>query len=161
MSKLRVLMSLMILCWLAAGCASQPSYQKIQAELPALSGDAGRIYIYTPIRDTFLDFVPEVLVNGKSVGMSRSGTFLVLDRPPGEYTIEAAQEASFAAFGNQKASVPARISLKKGETAYVRLHMLSNELFAQVKSIPEDAAAGQLELRTLSYQGGNAMPAGG
>ncbi len=159
MPKFRVLMSLLILL-LAAGCASQPSYQKIQAELPALSADEGRIYIYTPIRDFFMNFVPEVLVSGESVGLSRSGTFLVVDRPPGADTIDAAEAASFSAFGNQKASEAARISLKAGETVYVRLHVVNGEFFVQVKSIPEDAAAGQLELSTLSYQGGNAVPAG-
>ncbi|MFP6640456.1 MAG: DUF2846 domain-containing protein [Myxococcota bacterium] len=149
-----------LILFLVVGCASETSYQKMQAELPALSSDNGRIYIYTRIRADFLDFSPNVLVNGEPVGQSRSGTFLVVDRRPGSYTIEAAKEASFSAFGGQMKSEPARISLVAGQSAYVRLHVVNSEYFVQVKAILEDPAAAHLELSTLSYEGGNALPAG-
>jgi len=67
------------------GCAGQgkDGFDQVEARLPELAADSGRIYIYTPIRHLTLDFVPKVLVNGKSVGHSLSGTFLVVDEPAG------------------------------------------------------------------------------
>ena len=142
------------------GCAGQgkDGFDQVEARLPALKGDMGRIYIYTPIRHLTLDFVPKVLVNGDSVGRSLSGTFLVVDEPAGDYTVDVANEASFSNSGGQIKSEPATVSLKAGETRYVRLHAINSDYFIQMKSIPEDAKNGQRDLKILSFNGGNVLP---
>ena len=93
MKKFRISMGLLIvLC--ALGCAGQgkDGFAQVEARLPELTAGSGRIYIYTPIRSFFLDFVPKVLVNGKPVGHSLSGTFLVVDEPAGDYTVDVADD---------------------------------------------------------------------
>lgn len=141
-------------------CAAGISYSKVEAQLPALAGDQGRIYIYTPIRNFALNFQPEVLVNGASVGQSHSGTFLVVDQSAGEYRIEAAKQASFSAFSGQLSSVPANIFLAAGSNAYVRMRVENEQLALRAESIAVNAGDGQRDLRELSYRGGNALPSG-
>ena len=157
--KIKIGMGLWIVICLL-GCAGQGKngFDQVEARLPELASDSGRIYIYTPIRHLTLDFVPKVLVNGTSVGRSLSGTFLVVDEPAGEYTVDVADEKSFSNSGGQIKSEPATISLKAGETRYVRLHAINSDYFIQMKSIPEDAKNGQRDLKILSFNGGNVLP---
>lgn len=145
-----------VLTGLSGACASSTSSVKLKAELPALATDEGRIYIYTPFRDFARNFQPRVLVNGKSIGHSRPGTFLVLDQPSGEYTIEAAKEASFADFSGQLESIPVHIFLAPFETTYIRMQVDNAGFALHVSSIAEDAKNGRRDISTLTYQGGNA-----
>lgn len=157
--KFRIGMSLWIaLC--AIGCAGQGmnGFAQVEARLPELAAGSGRIYIYTPIRSFFLDFVPKVLVNGQPVGHSLSGTFLVVDEPAGDYTVDVAEEKIFSDSGGQMKSDPATVNLKVGETTYIRLHAMDSQYFIQMKSIPEDEKNGQRDLKILSYNGGNVLP---
>ena len=159
MQKSRIWMGLLIALF-ALGCAGQgrDGFAQVEARLPEVSAGSGRIYIYTPIRTFFLDFVPKVLVNGKPVGHSLSGTFLVVDEPAGDFIVDVAEEKVFADSGGQLKSEPTTVKLKAGETAYVRLHAMDSTYFIQMKSIPEDAKNGQRDLKILSYNGGNVIP---
>ena len=159
MKKFRISMGILIALW-AIGCAGQgkDGFEQVEARLPELSAGSGRIYIYTPIRSFFLDFVPKVLVNGKPVGHSLSGTFLVVDEPAGDYTVDVADDKVFSDSGGQIKSDPATVNLKVGETAYIRLHAMDSQYFIQMKSIPEDEKNGQRDLKILSYNGGNVIP---
>lgn len=149
-----------LLALLISACAGGGGYAKIEEQLPALTGNQGRIYIYTPVRDFARNFQPPVLVNREVVGVSRPGTFLVVDRPAGEYSVEAGEQASFAAFGGELKSVPASIYLTSGTTTYMRIQVENDELALRARSISENSENGQRELRTLTYQGGNALPQG-
>lgn len=146
------------LALILGGCASGMSYSKVEAELPALREDQGRIYIYTPIRNFALNFQPEVLVNRTSVGSSHSGTFLVVDKPAGEYQIVADKQASFSAFSGQQKSIPASVYLEAGSSAYVRMQIENEELAIRAAAIPVSPEDGQREVQRLSYRGGNAVP---
>ena len=146
-----------VLALLSGACAGGIGYPKIEAQLPALEDNQGRIYIYTPVRGFAHNFQPQVLVDGEAVGESRSGTFLVVDRPAGEYRVEAAKQASFAAFAGQLNSVPANIFLAAGTTAYVRIQVENDQLALRAESISEDSQSGQRNLRTLTYLGGDAL----
>ncbi len=159
MQKFRIAVGLWVAVCLL-GCAGQgkEGFDQVEARLPELTGSLGRIYIYTPIRHLTLDFVPKVLVNGTSVGHSLSGTFLVVDEPAGNYTVDVANDPSFSDSGGQIKSEPATVSLKAGETLYVRLHAMNSDYFIQMKSIPEDAKNGQRDLKILSFNGGNVLP---
>ena len=160
MKSLKILGSFGILLFFVA-CAGSGSngFTEVKERLPEMGSKGGRIYIYTPIRNFFLDFVPPVLVNGKKVGVSRSGSFLVVDEPAGQYTVTVGDEKIFSDSGGQIKSEPATISLEAGETAYIRFYAVNSEYFIQMKSIPEDAENGERDLKTLSYQGGNVKPA--
>ena len=157
--KFRISMGVLIVLW-AIGCAGQgkDGFAQVEARLPELTAGSGRIYIYTPIRSFFLDFVPKVLVNGKPVGHSLSGTFLVVDEPAGDYTVDVADEKIFSDSGGQLKSESATVKLKAGETAYIRLHAMDSTYFIQMKSIPEDEKNGQRDLKILSFNGGNVLP---
>ena len=159
MQKFRISMGVLIVLW-AIGCAGQgkDGFAQVEARLPELTAGSGRIYIYTPIRSFFLDFVPKVLVNGKPVGHSLSGTFLVVDEPAGDYTVDVADEKIFSDSGGQLKSESATVKLKAGETAYIRLHAMDSTYFIQMKSIPEDEKNGQRDLKILSFNGGNVLP---
>ena len=157
MHRLTLLMTAALALALGA-CAGGVSYSQVEAQLPALAADRGRIYIYTPPRNFALNFQPEVLVAGASVGQSHSGTFLVVDRRAGEYRIEAAKQASFSAFSGQLSSVPANIFLAAGSKLYVRMQIEDEQLALRAESVAVPAEDGQRALRELSYRGGNALP---
>ena len=149
-----------VLALLLSACASGSGYAKIEDQLPTLTGNQSRIYIYTPVRDFALNFQPQILVNREAVGVSRPGTFLVVDRPSGDYSLEADKQATFAAFGGELNSVAASIYLAPGTTAYVRMQVDDDGLALRAESISEDSENGQHDLRNLTYQGGNALPQG-
>ena len=147
-----------VLALLGGACAGGISYAKIQTQLPALAANQGRIYVYTPVRGFAHNFQPQVLVNGEDVGQSRSGSFLVLNRPAGTYRIEAAKQASFSAFSGQQPSVPANIYLAAGSRAYIHMQVENEELALRAVAISEDPADAERDLRELRYLGGNALP---
>jgi len=140
---------------IATACASGPSFSQAEAELPVLAAGQGRIYLYTPGRSFALSFRPPVLVDGEPMGHSRAGSFLVVDRPAGKYTVEAGKQASFSNFSGQLHSVPATVSVSAGESAYVAMEVENTGFALRVAAITIDPANGPDAVRHLTYAGGN------
>jgi hypothetical protein len=76
---------------LAAGCADQPRFAQISAQLPPPDGHA-RLFVYRAFDlGQSLEWVP-VFVNGSTIGGVGPGRVLVCYLPPGTYTIAAKSE---------------------------------------------------------------------
>lgn len=93
------------------GCAtSGPRFHEVQASMPALPADQGRIVLY---RSTSFGAViqPSIKLNGTVVGGSTPYGFYFVDRPAGDYTVSATTESE------QKVS----FTLSAGEERFVRL----------------------------------------
>ena len=137
------------------GCASTKLYSEVQAQLPAPAPGEGRLFLFTPGRNFALSFHPTILVNGDSIGRTTAGSFLVIDRPAGEYTIEADKQASFASFSGQLQSVPTSVTLTAGERTYVELEVQNLGFALRVATTALDPSKAQTAIRLLRYDGGN------
>lgn len=124
-----------------SGCASGPKYSDMASTIPALKPGEGRVY-FLRSQVMFAGAVqPEILLNGKVVGVSRPGGFFFVDRPAGNYTAavqtETEKTVSFV--------------LQPGETKYVRssphVGLVVHRIFLELES-PDKARA---ELPSLSF----------
>lgn len=103
---------------LLSGCASGPSgpaYAVAKSSIPPLGPGAGRIYVYRQSRFTGSAWNSPLLLNGQSIGEAPSGSFLYVDRPPGDYTMISV--LGFAGYKNPEAT----FTLTAGETIYLRV----------------------------------------
>jgi hypothetical protein len=143
------------LALVSVGCASTPLYSEVQAQLPAPAPGHGRLFLFTPGRNFALSFHPTILVNGEAAGRSNAGSFLVIDRPAGEYTIEADKQASFASFSGQLQSVPTSVRLTAGEPTYVEIEVENMGFAVRVAATSLDPTNAQKAIRHLRYDGGD------
>lgn len=72
---------------LLGACASHLSYSEMQALMPPQPADKGRIYFYRESAFIGNLITPDIVVNGKVVGVSNPGTFFYIDREPGNYEV--------------------------------------------------------------------------
>jgi len=79
---LRVLRTISIVAagLLLGACASHLSYSEMQALMPPQPADKGRIYLYRESAFIGNLITPDIVVNGKMVGVSNPGTFFYIDR---------------------------------------------------------------------------------
>ena len=92
-------------------CASSgPTYTEMVGQVPPLSGDNGRVYIYrTSVLGAAIQ--PAVELNGQSVGKAVPLGFFYVDCPPGNHRIATSTEVDREL----------TFTLDKGEVRYVRL----------------------------------------
>lgn len=76
----------------------------------------GRIYIYRPSRRTGSAFHPAITLNGEVVVHPSSGESFYVDRPPGDYVVEAA----VSGMSNGLADPIRLFTLNAGQSVYVR-----------------------------------------
>lgn len=130
---------------LLAGCASGPTLNDLQAKLPSLSSEQGRVYFY---RKSFAGFgaaiQENIIIDQKAVGKCAPNGVFFLDLPPGDYkatiTHEVERTVSF--------------TLAKGEQKYVRCYgvptfLTTGHLILELV----DPAEGAKEIRDLAYIG--------
>ncbi len=86
---LRMLRNLSIVATglLLGACANHLSYSEMQALMPPQPADKGRIYFYRESAFIGNLITPDIVVNGKMVGVSNPGTFFYIDRDPGDYEV--------------------------------------------------------------------------
>ena len=147
------------LCFTFACAGADERYTEVLSRLPALEAGQGRMFIYTRGRGFAMSFRPSVLVDGKAVGQSREGTFLVVDRSAGEHTVEVGQQGTFANFAGQLASAPARVTLLAGEPSYIEIEVVNAGPTLQAKVVPMQGPGGRDGIGGLAYAGGNVSPA--
>ena len=147
------------LCFAFACAGAGNRYADVEARLPAPAAGQGRMFIYTPGRGFALSFRPSVLVDGQPAGHSREGSFLVVDRPAGEYTVEVGRQGSFANFSGQLASTPARVTLRAGKRVYLEVQVVTAGPALQANVIPVHGPGGRNGIVDLAYEGGNVSPA--
>jgi len=75
------------------GCgATGPRYSEIEAKLPPLDKEQGRVFFYRPsIIGAAIQ--PDVRLDGQVVGVSQPNSFFFVDRPAGEYKASAKTES--------------------------------------------------------------------
>ena len=96
------------------GCASTGErYSIMKDDLPSLSPEKGRIFFYRPSAFFGIAMQPDILLNGKKVGPSSSGTFFYTDVNAGEY-----QVTTLKVFYPGEISV--NFEIKENEIVYVK-----------------------------------------
>ncbi|MBN2315922.1 MAG: hypothetical protein JXM79_18490 [Sedimentisphaerales bacterium] len=142
MARMRRLLSVCFVCMIVQGCASGPSYQQIEKEMPTLSTERGRIFFVQSSEYSDSGGGHEVKLNGFYIGKSMPGGFFYVDRSAGKHSVHCASESlTFA--------------LKAGETKYIELvPTLYGDNPSGVRIIPIDSREGQRMLSTLTYAGG-------
>lgn len=108
LSVLSLIFSIIVL----SGCASGPTFNEYAANIPEVSNDSGRIYVY---RTATLGAAvqPGIRVNGEVVGKAVPQGFFFIDRPAGSYEVSASTQA--------KRSLA--LNLEPGDERYVRLEV--------------------------------------
>jgi len=97
---------------LLTGCASSSGgrYADVNAVVPKLSPDRGRVYFYRSASVVGAAIQPDIKLNGETVGRAVPGGFFFIDRPKGSYEASTATEVeTMLAF-----------TLAAGETKYIR-----------------------------------------
>jgi hypothetical protein len=125
-----------------AACAGGPQFSQMQANLPIVSADQGRIFIY---RSTVLGAAiqPSVKINGDVVGSAVPRGFFYVDRPPGDYEIATATEVTRTL----------SLKLEAGQTRYVRLGAAFGFFVGHIYPELVDNAVGASEIQDLHYTG--------
>jgi hypothetical protein len=124
------------------GCASGPSYSKMDSSIPALGTDMGRIYFY---RTAVLGMAiqPNVLLNGEKVGTAVPKGFFYVDRAPGEYQVvtetEVKRKLSFV--------------IEKGRTRYVKLNISMGFFVGRVYGELVEEEKALKDLKSCKYVG--------
>ena len=128
---------------LLAGCASGSKLAEIQADMPRLKPDEGRIFFYRAASMSGSVSRPPVLLNGAAVGETIPGGFFFVDRPRGpvEVSILNEVETKFA------------FTLEPGQTRYVRISVRTGIAFPRVTPELVDNETGAREIQDSSYTG--------
>ncbi len=136
--KILTLVSVLLL----SACAAGPTFKDYEANIPALSNDIGRIYVYRP--SAFGAAVkPRVWLNDEEVGQAVSQGFFFVDRPAGDYKIATSTEA--------KRSLS--FTLEPGSERYVRLEVKMGLLVAQIKPVLVENEVGKKQIEKTKYIG--------
>ena len=107
---------------LLVGCASAPPQQQLSmTDVPTLSEDKGRLYIYRERHKSVwqdIDTVPAITLNGVAVTARPlvRESFVIVDLAPGDYEISAVKQEMTSDF----IALPSAVSILPGETKYVR-----------------------------------------
>ena len=128
---------------LLAACASGPKHKEIQASIPALGADQGRIYFYRSANIFGSGIQPSVMLNGDKVGESVPGGFFFIDRAPGNYEVLLSTEV------DRKLT----FTLSRGQEQYVRMSVGLGAIIYRVHPELVDAATAKTEIVDLSYTG--------
>ena len=132
-------MPLFIALWLAA--CSTPLDVPIQpAAAPRdLSGDQARLYFYRPNDSLFPAIRPEVIINGRKVGVSIVGEAFYRDALPGRYEI----------FLTSDDDDRLNVVLRPGEVRYVRTSIAMGWLGPRLSPTEVDSERGARDLENL------------
>jgi hypothetical protein len=127
------------------GCASGPKLGDLQAQLPRLSANQGRVYFY---RNPLLGFgsavQSDIQLNEQKIGNCRPNGVFFVDLAPGDYHVSVTNEVERTL----------NFTLEKGEEKFVRCY-LSPTFVSTGHMIVElvDPTEARAEIRDLAYIG--------
>lgn len=127
-----------------AGCATTgPRMSEIEARIPAVPADQGRIYFYR--KSVFFGdgLRPAVMLNGEQVGTPVPDGFFFVDRPAGEYVVSTSTEV--------ESKMP--FELARQEQKYVRFEVTMGVLVGHVTPVLVDRNEANSEMRHMHYVG--------
>jgi hypothetical protein len=128
------------LAMLLAACATGPTYQEMKSKIPALDAGNGRVFVY---RDSTFGAAiqPQVLVNGKVVGVSRANGFFYTDLPAGDYRMSAQTEVERSI----------SFTLAPREVKFVKASISFGIFAGRINFDLVNAPAGEAAIETLAY----------
>jgi len=137
-----ITLSLLLPILALAGCASGPKFNEYSNNIPVLSDDAGRVYVYrTSAFGAAIQ--PSVRIDGEVVGKSVPKGFFYVDRLAGSHEISTSTEA--------KRSLT--LNLEPGDEKYVRLEVKMGLLVGHIKPVLVESSVGKEEIIKTKYSG--------
>jgi hypothetical protein len=123
-----------ILLMVLIACASGAPFTELNPSLTPEAPKTGRIFFYRP-SGVGAAVIPDVVLNGETVGKAVGQGFFYIDRPPGEYTVVTSTEVK------RKAS----FVLEESQTRYIRFQIsigffvghVYGELVDEAEALPE------------------------
>ena len=137
----------LLLCAVAllAACAGEVREPADSAVvLPAANAGQGRIYFYRPRGLLFSAVEPDVIVNGRKVGVSVQGEAFYRDAYPGDYEI-------FLTSDSERFLI---LSLEAGQTRFVRTSVAFSLVGPRLTPKLVKQAQGRQEVQNLTLVGG-------
>lgn len=142
MKKLILILTLLGSFFFLQGCASGPSFSQMQASIPPIPADKGRVYFYRP--STMGAAVqPAVRLDGVEVGRAKSKGFFYTDVTPGNHVVETTTEVS------RRLS----FTLDKGQTRYVKLSISMGFAVGHVYPELVEDSVGEAGVSECKYTG--------
>ncbi len=129
--RMACLLSLLVIL---SACASGAPFTQLNPSLTPEAPQTGRIFFYRP-SGMGAAIIPDVILNGDTVGRAVGQGFFFIDRPAGEYTVVTSTEVK------RKLS----FVLEEGQTRYVRFKIsigffvghVYGELVDEAEALPE------------------------
>jgi hypothetical protein len=125
------------------GCASGIKHKDMEASIPTLQTDEGRIYFMRSASMFGAALQPSIRLDGIEVGTSKPGGFFYVDSRPGNHEVMCATEVE------KKLT----FTLDKGEIKYVRTSIGLGVIAGRVTPELVSREEAQKELPELSYTG--------
>jgi len=140
-SGLRRLAPVLAAGWLAActGTFEPPARPVASPPPPVLAADQARIYFYRPTNSLFPGIRPDVIINGRKVGVSVVGEAFYRDAQPGRYEI----------FLTSDDEELLSVTLGPGETHYVRTSVAMGWLGPHLAPTSVEPEEGALEVQSV------------
>ena len=127
-----------------AGCATTgPRFSEIEAKIPAVPADQGRIYFYRKSIFFGDGLRPPVKLNGQEVGRPVPDGFFFVDRPPGDHVVSVSTEV--------ERSLP--LTLAKHEQKYVRFEATMGVFIGHISPELVDKNQALPEMSSMHYVG--------
>ena len=139
----RLLLLTLVATLALAGCATGPRLREIEARMPPLPAEQGRIYFYRKAVFFGDGLQPAVMLNGEQVGKSVPDGFFFVDRSAGSYVVSTSTEVTRTM----------SIELGRHEEKYVKLAVSMGVFVGHLS--PELVERGQAlaDLRDMHYVG--------
>jgi len=123
----------------ACAAATGPSLKQQFGGLPEPPAGMGRLYVYRTAVPWMVALEPEVIVNGKSIGVARYDRFFFRDARPGRYEV----------FLTSDPEEPVYFSLAPGEARFVKAVVRWTITGTKLTGALIDEAEGRREVETL------------
>ena len=126
--------------------AAETTADAAESGPPPLQPDRGRIYFFrmgSLSPDALIH--PEIRVDGKIVGVAKSGSYFVLDLPTGVYTVAPSWNIDRTL----------NVDVRAGQMSYVQVDIRFPVLAGRVTLSEASSRIGVNLISTLDYQGGN------
>jgi hypothetical protein len=130
--------------FLAAGCASGPPLSEVQATLPRLAADKGRVWFYRSSSPFGAAIQPTIKLNGEAVGDSVPGGVFFKDVAPGDYAVSTTTEVDRQL----------TFTLAAGQERYVKTSIGFGVAVGRIHPELIDPEEARKDIATLSYTGG-------
>jgi uncharacterized protein DUF2846 len=136
-------LTLLLVGFLLASCASPRGLDEPPLQLPPLKPGYGRVYFTRPAEYVGSAMQPEIRMNNDVVARSVPGGFSYIDRPPGKYAVTTATEVENVV----------TFQLAAGESKYIKTSITPGILVAHVTPTLEFPEQGQSDVSHLRYVG--------